>query len=229
MSVLAIIPARGGSKRIPRKNIKLFCGKPIIDYSIKVALQSKCFDEVMVSTEDSEIAEIAKSSGAVVPFIRSKENSDDYSQTADVIEEALLKYKNLGQDFEFFCCIYPTAPFITVEKLKKSYSLLINSDADAVIPVVRFSYPIQRAFKIEDSMLSMVWPENYSKRSNDLAPTYHDCGQFYWMRTKSFLKQKKLFAKKSIPFEIVESEVQDIDNMEDWRIAEIKYKYYFSK
>jgi len=224
MSVLVIIPARSGSKRIPRKNIKLFCGKPIIDYSIKAALQSGCFDEVMVSTEDSEIAGIAKTSGASVPFMRSKENSDDYSQTADVIEEVLLQYKMLGKIFEFFCCIYPTAPFVTAEKLKKSYSLLAKSDADAVIPIVSFSYPIQRALKIKNSMLSMIWPENYNKRSNDLIPTYHDCGQFYWMRTESFLKQKMIYAKKSIPFEIPESEVQDIDNMKDWDIAEMKYR-----
>ena len=135
----------------------------------------------------------------------------------------------MGKDFEFFCCIYPTAPFVTVEKLKKSYSLLKNSDADAVIPVVRFSYPIQRALKIEGNMLRMIWPVNYNKRSNDLMLTYHDCGQFYWMRTKSFLKQKKVFAKKSIPFEIPESEVQDIDNEEDWSLAEAKYLYNLSK
>jgi len=229
MLVLAIIPARGGSKRIPRKNIKMFCGKPIIDYSIKAALQSTCFDEVIVSTEDSEIAAISKSCGASIPFLRSKQNSDDYSQTADVIEEVLLQYKKLGRSFDFFCCIYPTAPFVTSEKLRKSYELLKTSDADGVIPVVRFSYPIQRALKIEDDRIKMMWPENYNKRSNDLSPTYHDCGQFYWMRTKSFLEQKRLFAQKSIPFEIPEIEAQDIDNEEDWRLAEVKYKCYFSQ
>jgi len=229
MLALAIIPARGGSKRIPRKNIKMFCGRPIIDYSIKAALQSKCFDEVMVSTEDSEIEAISKSCGASIPFLRSKQNSDDYSQTASVIEEVLLQYRKLGKNFDFFCCIYPTAPFITADKLRKSYEILSGSDADGVIPVVRFSYPIQRALIIENNIAKMMWPENYNKRSNDLSPTYHDCGQFYWMRTKSFLEQKKLFAQKSIPFEIPEIEAQDIDNEEDWRLAEVKYKCYFSQ
>ncbi len=226
---LAIIPARGGSKRIPRKNIKSFCGQPIIKYSIETALQSKCFEEIMVSTDDKEIATTAESFGAKVPFLRSAVNSNDYADTADVIKEVLNSYKKLNKHFDYFCCIYPTAPFITAEKLSNSFKKLEKTGADAVIPVVKFSYPIQRSLKIENNKLEMIWPENYKKRSQDLMQTYHDCGQFYWMKTESFLTQKTLFAKNTIPFEINEIEVQDIDTEEDWKIAEFKYEYLKNK
>ena len=222
--VLALITARGGSKRIPRKNIKEFCGQPIIKYSIDAALQAGCFDEVMVSTDDNEISEIAKKYGAKVPFVRSEKNSDDHSGTAEVIEEVILDYKNIGHEFEYFCCIYPTAPFISADKLKQAYELLTSSGADGVLPVVRFSYPIQRSVKIEGGRVKMLWPENYSARSQDLTPVYHDVGQFYFMKTASLLEQKILYAQNTVPIEIPESEVQDIDNEEDWKIAEIKYK-----
>ena len=224
-NVLAIIPARGGSKRIPRKNIKNFCGQPIIKYSIDTALKSKCFEEVMVSTDDKEIAKIAESLDAKVPFLRSEENSNDYAGTADVIAEVLNAYKKLNKHFEYFCCIYPTAPFITAKKLYDSFEILKKSGADAVIPVVKFNYPIQRGLKIENNKLEIICPENYKKRSQDLMQTYHDCGQFYWIKTESFLKQKTLFTKNTIPFEINETEVQDIDTEEDWKIAEFKYEY----
>ena len=221
---VAIITARGGSKRIPRKNIKLFLGFPIIKYSIEAALKSGSFDEVMVSTDDDEIADIAKSFGAKVPFFRSAATSNDFAMTAAVLEEVIMEYRRRGLDFRYLCCIYPTAPFITPEKLRSAMAMLVDHDADCVLPVTRFSYPIQRALKIEDGLAKMIWPENYNVRSQDLMPAYHDCGQFYCMRTEGLLIQKKLFAEKTLPFEIPESEAQDIDNEEDWNIAEIKYK-----
>jgi len=183
---LAIITARGGSKRIPRKNIKEFLGFPIIKYSIDAALGAGCFDEVMISTDDKEIAEIATSFGAKLPFFRSETTSNDYAMTADVIEEVLLEYKSRGSNFEYCCCIYPTAPFVSSQRLLEGYNLLTSTDADAVIPVVRFSYPIQRAIKIEQETLEMMWPENLNARSQDLVPAYHDCGQFYWLKVDNF-------------------------------------------
>ena len=220
---VAIIPARGGSKRIPRKNIRLFSGKPIIAYSIEAALASGCFDEVMVSTDDAEIAEVAKQYGAQTPFFRSEKNADDMAMLADVVKEVLLDYEKSGQRFEIFCCILPTAPFVTSARLKQGYQLLSSSsNADAVVPVVRFGYPIQRALKISQNELSMFWPENYSARSQDLEPAYHDSGQFYWMRSDRFMAQGRLFAKHTLPLELPESEVQDIDTEEDWKIAEFK-------
>lgn len=222
--VLAIITARGGSKRIPRKNIKDFLGFPIIKYSIEAALQAGCFDEVMVSTDDIEIADIARHYGAEIPFLRSQENSNDYAGTSEVIEEVLLEYKKLCREFDYCCCIYPTAPLVSVRKLIEGYDLLKKSCADSVVPVVRFSYPIQRALKIENGKLKMLWPENLNARSQDLMPAFHDAGQFYWLRVNNFLKNKELFSENSFAIEIPESEVHDIDNEEDWKIAEIKYK-----
>lgn len=224
MEALAIITARGGSKRIPRKNIKFFLGQPIIIYSIRAALDSGCFDEVMVSTDDREIAEIAKAAGAQVPFFRSPENSSDHAMTVAVLEEVISKYKKRNQEFEFICCIYPTAPFITAEKLRKAKEMLIAKNAEAVLPIVKFSYPIQRALKIEQDFAKMFWPENYNVRSQDLEPAYHDCGQFYFLKTQSLLEQKVLYPQKTLPLEMLETEVQDIDNEEDWKLAEIKYK-----
>ena len=221
---LAIITARGGSKRIPRKNIKLFNDYPIIKYSIDAAIKSKCFDEVMVSTDDKEIAEISKKLGAKVPFFRSKKTSDDYATLADVIEEVILKYKKQGKEFKYFCCLLPTAPFITSKRIIEGFQLIKNTGAESIVPITRFSYPIQRALKIEDGQLKMFWPENYNVRSQDLTPAYHDCGQFYWMKTESILEQKQLYTKHTVPLEIPEIEVQDIDNEEDWKMAEMKYK-----
>ena len=225
-NAVAIIPARGGSKRIPRKNIRPFCGHPIIWYSITAAIDSGCFREVMVSTDDEEIADIAKGMGARVPFMRSKRNSDDYSTTADVLEEVLLEYRKMGQAFDFFCCLYPTAPFISKQRLQQSCELLKSSGADSVLPIVRYSYPIWRSLKIEDGSVKMWWPENYNKRSQDLPPAYHDAGQFYIMLSESLLQQKKLYAQHSIGIEIPEIESQDIDNDMDWKLAEIKYQLF---
>ncbi len=225
MKSLAIITARGGSKRIPRKNIKEFLGKPIIVYSIEAAINSGCFDTVMVSTDDVEIAEIAKKAGAEVPFFRSAETSNDYATTADVITEVLEKYKELGCKYEYCCCIYPTAPFITADKLKGAMEKLIDSKADAVVPVVSFSYPPQRAFVIENDKLVFKYPEYMSSRSQDLQKHYHDVGQFYALNSRYFLDTHKIFDGNIVPLEISELEVQDIDNETDWELAELKYRY----
>ena len=221
---IAIITARGGSKRIPRKNIKIFLGFPIIKYPIEAAVKSRCFDEIMVSTDDKEITEVAEKFGAKIPFLRSQTNSNDFATTADVIEEVLLEYKKSGKNFEYCCCIYPTAPFISAERLREGFEILKSKKADSVLPVVCFSYPIQRALKIENNRLLMVCPENLNIRSQDLTPAYHDVGQFYWLRVESFLEHKKIFTENTAPVVIPESEVQDIDTEEDWKIAEIKFK-----
>lgn len=224
MKSIAIIPARGGSKRIFRKNIRDFCGQPIISYSIKSALLSGCFQEVMVSTDDAEIAVIARQSGAIVPFMRSEKNSIDLSSTVDVLEEVLLEYRNRGQEFDMFCCFYPTAPFVSPQRLKQAYEILLSSDVDSVFPIVRFGYPIWRGLKIEGGYTMMIWPENYNKRSQDLPLAYHDAGQFYVMRSASLFENKKLFTNRTLGIEIPESEAQDIDNEEDWKIAELKFR-----
>jgi N-acylneuraminate cytidylyltransferase len=229
MKTLAMITARGGSKRIPRKNIKEFNGKPIMAYSIEAAISSGVFDEVMVSTDDREIADIAVKYGASVPFLRSKETSNDYATTTDVIDEVIRKYRDLGKDFDVFACIYPTAPFITATKLKEAVEKLSCSDADSLIPVVRFSYPPQRAMEIHDGRLIFRQPENLLKRSQDLEPHFHDAGQFYVVRTESFMKNKAIMVGNILPMELSELEVQDIDNEVDWKLAEMKYKLLMDK
>lgn len=230
MKSVAIITARGGSKRIPRKNIKSFLGKPIIAYSIQAALDSKIFDEVMVSTDDDEIAEVAIAAGATVPFKRSADNANDFATTADVLTEVLNSYNAQGRSFDYACCIYPTAPFVTATKLQKASQMLLDSGADSLVPVTRFSFPILRSFKMEDGgLLAFNWPENALKRSQDLPPAFHDCGQFYFFKTENFLKHKALVTPNTIGLEIPESEVQDIDNEEDWKIAEIKFSFLNNK
>ena len=223
MSAIAIITARGGSKRIPRKNIKCFCGKPIIAYSIEAAVKSKIFDEIMVSTDDKEIAEIALSYGAKVPFYRSTDTSDDYATTADVLIEVLEMYKDKRECFDRVCCIYPTAPFVTARKLQEAMSRLDLVKADALVPVVRFSYPPQRSFIMHNKKISYKWPENISLRSQDLEPFYHDAGQFYLINTETFLSEKSLVPTNTSAYELSEQEVQDIDTFDDWEIAEMKY------
>lgn len=226
---IAIITARGGSKRIPRKNIRDFLGKPIIAYSIAAALRAACFDEVMVSTDDREIADVALSFGAKVPFLRTAEASDDFASTEDVLTEVLDAYREHGREFDYACCIYPTAPFVTVNKLQYGLLRLTETGADSALPVVRFGYPIQRALKIHDNRLSMVWPEHLESRSQDLLQTYHDSGQFYWLRVSRFLETHQLFSAHTIPIIVPESEVQDIDNEEDWKNAEIKFEIMHKK
>lgn len=221
---IAIITARGGSKRIPYKNIKEFCGKPILAYSIEAANSSGVFDEVMVSTDDVEIADIAQKYGAKVPFMRSEKTSNDYATTAEVIDEVLRCYKNLGKEFTYAFCIYPTAPFITANKLKTAMEVLQESNADTVIPVVRFSFPPQRGMVIEEGKLKFNQPEYINSRSQDLVPIYHDCGQFYGINIESFFSTGKIANNNTVPIIISDLEVQDIDNIEDWEIAEIKYR-----
>ena len=220
---VAIITARGGSKRIPRKNIKDFLGKPIVAYSIAAALDAGCFDEVMVSTDDCEIAEVARKWGASVPFLRSVETSNDFATTSEVLVEVLNEYRQFDKLFDHACCIYPTAPFVTAEKLREAYYLLKQTGADTVLPVVRFSFPIQRALIIEDNRLKVLWPEHFNTRSQDLTPAYHDSGQFYFFQVTRFLDTQNLFGINTVPIELPESEVQDIDTEEDWKIAEMKY------
>ena len=227
MRSVAIITARGGSKRIPRKNIKDFCGKPILAYSIEAALQSGMFDRVMVSTEDEEIAEIARRYGGEVPFFRSGNTSGDYATTNDVLLEVLEEYGKRGEHFELGCCIYPTAPFVTAGKLEDAVKLLLDSDADTLIPVVRFSYPPQRAMLVREGKLVFGHPEFLDSRSQDLEPHYHDVGQFYVFRTENFRRNRKLMVGNILPLVVSETEVQDIDTLTDWEIAEIKYRKMF--
>lgn len=220
MKNLAIIPARGGSKRIPRKNIKDFMGKPIIAYSIEVALKSDLFEEVMVSTDDEEIAEVAIKYGAKVPFIRSKEMSNDYATLADDIDEVKEQYLKLDNTFENICCILATAPLLSAYSLKKGFEILNNNNVDSVRPVVRFSYPIQRALCLDgDNKANMFYPEYQNVRSQDLVPAFHDAGQFYWMRYNLGLRGTNKYG-----FEISGMFVQDIDTEDDWAMAELKYK-----
>jgi N-acylneuraminate cytidylyltransferase len=224
MSKIAIITARGGSKRIPRKNIREFCGKPILAYSIQAALESKIFDEVMVSTDDKEIAAIALAYGAKVPFYRSAKTSDDYASTADVLKEVINEYEKLGQTFDWMCCIYPTAPFVTADKLKKAFHKVTENEADGLVPVVKFSYPPQRCFVMLEEKIAYKWPENIRARSQDLEPFYHDVGQFYYWNVDKFRKSEIGFLENTVTYVLDEMEVQDIDNLDDWNIAEIKYQ-----
>lgn len=221
MDNVAIITARGGSKRIPNKNIKKFCGKPIIAYSIEAALSSKVFGEVMVSTDSGEIAAIAEKYGASIPFLRSEATSNDFATTADVITEVLEQYKKSGRLFDNFACIYPTAPFVTGRRLGEAAELL--GEADAVIAVVKYSFPPQRAFVIRNGVVAFQYPEFERTRSQDLEPIYHDCGQFYMCNCEAFLKMHTLVLPNAKPYIIPEEEVQDIDTMSDWEIAEAKY------
>jgi pseudaminic acid cytidylyltransferase len=223
MPNICIIPARGGSKRIPRKNIKLFLGKPIIAYSIEAAIESGLFDEVTVSTDDEEIAEIARNFGAKVPFLRSDNTANDFATTFDVIEEVLLKYKELDKSFDYACCLYACAPFVTNEKLCNSFEVLNKNHFDSVFPVISFGFPIQRALKFEEEKISFFYPEFSLSRSQDLEKSYHDAGQFYWMNVEKCLEQKKILTNNSGSIVISEMEGQDIDNEIDWQLAELKY------
>jgi len=220
---LAIIPARGGSKRIPRKNVKLFLGKPIIAYSIEIALKSGLFTEVMVSTDDQEIADIAIKYGASVPFLRSDKNSDDYATTIDVLKEVIIKYGDEDKIFDYACCIYPTAPLINIADLSRGYDYLRFDQPNSVFPIVAFNYPIWRGFEInEHNIPRLVWPEHLNTRSQDLKKVYHDAGQWYWFNPATL--STTLFTNNSKTIVLDETQVQDIDNLTDWQIAEIKFQ-----
>lgn len=224
MKRIAIIPARGGSKRIPRKNIKYFCGKPIIAYSIEAALKSNLFDKVLVSTDDKEIAEISIKLGAQVPFLRSKESSDDFSSTFDVLQEVLGELKISNEVYDYICCIYPCAPLISIENLLLSYNLLIENKFDSVFPILPFSVPIQRALTYRENKVDFLKKDYSLSRSQDLEKNYHDAGQFYWLNTQICLDKKKIVTDNSGGIIISELEGQDIDNEIDWKLAELKYE-----
>lgn len=221
MKNIAIITARGGSKRIPKKNLKEFCGKPIIAYSIAAALESGLFEEVMVSTDSLDIADIAKKYGAEVPFLRSSVNSDDYATTSEVLREVLEEYERRNRIFRWVCCLYPTAPMISSDNLKAAFRKLQETRGDALTSVVQFSYPPQRCFFMKDGYLFRKWSKYENARSQDLEPLYHDAGQFYFWDVKKFLNGN---ISNMLPFVLKEMEVQDIDNIEDWEIAEMKYR-----
>ena len=199
---IAIITARGGSKRIPKKNIKEFCGKPIIAYSIRAALDSGIFDE----------------------FMRSAKTSDDFATTADVLMEVLERYQEMDRTFDVMSCIYPTAPFVTPQKLQSAYDTLTKEQAVMAMPVVAFSYPPQRSYVLNGNMLEMKWKENYNKRSQDLEKMYHDAGQFYMYQVEAFVRLKGQMTESIVPVIVDEMEVQDIDNESDWKLAELKYQ-----
>ncbi len=221
---LAIIPARGGSKRIPHKNVKPFLGKPIITYSIETAIASGLFDEVMVSTDDEEIARIAKESGASVPFFRSPETSNDFATLADVIKEVVFRYKELGVEFDCVCCILATSPLIRVDTIVEAYNKLIHSDFISVYPIVPFSYPIMRSLVLNaDGSVAMKWPEYATTRSQDIPPAYHDSGTFYWHKTALWMEG----LRKPCGIVLDEMSVQDIDTETDWKMAELKYNVLF--
>lgn len=225
MSKLAIIPARGGSKRILRKNIKLFLGKPIIAYSIEAALKSKLFDEVMVSTDDEEIKEIALKYGAKVPFLRSETNANDFATTAAVINEVLEVYKTRNKLFKYCICIYPTAPFVSSNLLIKAFKKLKKDKLDVVFSVLKYGFPIQRAMKInKEDKVEMVDVSKMNTRSQDLESSFHDAGQFYALNVSAFIKKQKLWTNNTGCIEINELKAQDIDTETDWKLAELKYK-----
>ncbi len=222
--ILGIIPARGGSKRIPGKNIRNFCGKPILAYSIEAALGTGLFEEVMVSTDSEEIAGTARQYKAAVPFLRSEAASGDYATTAEVLLEVLADYRKQGRTFDYMACIYPTAPFVTAKKLTEAFRVLEQTGAAAVLPVAAFSYPPQRGYIVKDGRLEMKWKENYKMRSQDLEPLYHDCGQFYFYEVVRFLEQKGQITEGIVPIFVDEMEMQDIDHESDWKLAELKYE-----
>lgn len=225
MGRIAIIPARGGSKRIPRKNVKDFLGMPIIAYSIKTALDSGVFDEVMVSTDDEEIATIAKSYGAQVPFLRSAETSNDFATTADVITEVLDRYETEGKKYDIVACIYATAPFVSANRLREAAELIADSDFDSAFTCVEFSYPVLRSLVINvKGAISMKWPEYKTARSQDLPKFYHDAGQFYFATSDAFRKANGFWGVNTAPIILSELEVQDLDTPTDWVLAEMKYK-----
>jgi len=219
--IVAISPARGHSKRIPNKNIKLFAGKPIISYSINIAKGTKIFDEIIVTTDSEEIAQIARTYGANTPFVRPAELADDYTPTAPVVIHTLNWLKDHGKAADYFCCIYPTAPFLNKKYLINGYERLKEENAVTAFSVTTFPSPIFRALKITSTgYIEMFWPDYRNKRSQDLPAAYHDAGQFYWGDTEKFLKEKALYTKKSVPVVLPRFLVHDIDTSEDWETAE---------
>lgn len=227
MKNIAIIPARGGSKRIPRKNIRPFLGKPIISYSISAAKECGLFGEVMVSTDDPEIAHISLEYGAKVPFLRSAETANEYAGIADVLIEVLEQYEQEGVTVDNICCILATAPLIMPCELVEAYQSFVENGFESLYPIVAYPYPIQRSFiRNDQGMLTMCWPEHYNSRSQDLELTYHDSGTFYWIKSETLKRERKLLTSRTGSIVFDEIRVQDIDNEIDWQLAEIKYKLF---
>lgn len=224
---VAIIPARGGSKRIPRKNVKLFHGKPIIAYSIEAALESGCFERVIVSTDDSEIAKVARAYGAEVPFMRPKEIADDYSTTLMVIEHALAALALDSVEYQNCCCIYATAPFVTAKQLTQGLQLMQQRQADYLFPVCEFAAPIQRAINLDENAgVTMFSPEHLNSRSQDLTAAYYDTGQFYWGSVSAYLASKPIYSEKASGLVLPKGSVVDIDTPQDWLLAEALFSFY---
>ena len=225
---LCIIPARGGSKRIPRKNIRPFRGLPMLGWSVRAALGSGAFDTVMVSTDDAEIAEVARGAGAEVPFLRSEAASDDHATTSDVLVEVLARYDERGESFGLACCLYPTAPFVEAKDLADGRARLSDSRYDVLMPVAAFSYPIWRSLARDgDGRIRLNFPENLNARSQDLPTAYHDAGQWYWFRTGAFLRDRVLMGDNTGSVVLPAAKVQDIDTEEDWAMAELKHERIF--
>lgn len=225
MNRVAIIPARGGSKRIPRKNIKEFCGKPMIAWSIEAAKASNCFERIIVSTDDAEIADVAKAWGATVPFIRPAALSDDYTGTSSVIRHAVEWLDQNDVSVDFACCIYATAPFISSEALLEGWRLITQEACSFAFSVTSYAFPIQRAIRVLDSgRVSMFSPEHLNIRSQDLEEAWHDAGQFYWGTGKAWREERAIFAEESVPVKLPRHRVQDIDTPEDWVRAEWLFK-----
>jgi len=230
LKAIAIIPARGGSKRIPQKNIKDFLGKPIIAYAIQMAIESKLFDTVIVSTDDEEIKKVALACGAEVPFMRSAENANDFATTFDVLQEVLENYRKLGQLFDHACCIYPCAPLLEVASLKKAKELLTTKKFDCVFPIVPFSFPIQRALRMnEEAQVAFLENKTALTRTQDLEKFYHDSGQFYYFDVPQILEKGILLTENSGSIVLDELSVQDIDVLSDWKMAEIKYQLKYGE
>ena len=219
---IAVIPARGGSKRIPRKNIKLFCGKPMIAWSIEAAIHSECFDRIIISTDDAEIAHVAEAFGGEAPFIRPAELSDDYVGTIPVVAHAIDWMERRGASVEFACCLYATAPFVLPQDLRDGFDILVQTNADFALSVTSYAFPIQRAIRVRaDQRIEMFQPEFYSSRSQDLEEAFHDAGQFYWGRSTAWLSGLPLFSASAAPVQLPRFRVQDIDTVEDWTQAEL--------
>jgi len=223
--IVAIIPARGGSKRIPRKNIKPFCGKPMIAWSIEAALQSGCFDQVIVSTDDAEIADVARQYGATVPFMRPVELSDDHTGTIPVMRHAIDWLNGQGPLVEQACCLYATAPFVSAEDIHRGRDVLKGNDCDYAFSVTSYAFPIQRAIRLtEQGRVEMFNPEHFNTRSQDLEEAFHDAGQFYWGRAEAWLQARMIFSPSSMPVILPRHRVQDIDTPVDWVRAEWLFK-----
>jgi N-acylneuraminate cytidylyltransferase len=227
--IIAIITARGGSKRIPQKNIKDFYGKPMLSYAIDACKEANIFNEIMVSTDSQEIMAIAKKYGAQVPFLRSENTANDFATTADVLCEVLENYKLYGMNYNYLCCVYPCVPFLTGKTLREAYSQFISSNVNALQPVCRYPVPIEWAMKIENGLLVPDNPASINIRSQDLISRYFDAGMFYFIKSDAIKKQKTLVPDKTKGFIVNEQEVQDIDTLDDWKIAELKYKILTGK